>query len=175
MTLLSRLLTVALIAIAGPALAADDSVLPRAGDDIGKYRQVGNWTVYENRTRGSCFISRSDEAGNLVQMGLTEDNLYGYIGIFRKDAEIPEGEEAVAIVVNDNLYVGAAKNVVHGASGNYKGGYILANDRQLRYDLGRADEMVVFPDLPFTVTVNLDRSRDAIFEARECTGKLQSM
>jgi len=173
MTLLSRLLTAAVISIAGPALASDDSVLPRAGDDIGKYRQVGNWTVYENRTRGSCFISRSDEKGNLVQMGLTEDNLYGYIGIFKKDAEIPEGEEAVAIVVNDNLYVGGAKNVVQGASGNYKGGYILADNRQLRLDLERASEMVVFPDLPFTLTVNLDKSRAAIFEARQCTGKLQ--
>jgi hypothetical protein len=86
---------------------------------------------------------------------------------------MPEGDEAVAIAVNGNVYAGSAHNVVGGASGNYKGGYILANNKQLRLDLEQAKEMVVFPDLPFTVTVNLDGMRNAIFEARECTNKLQ--
>lgn len=156
-----------------PAWAADDDVLPAAGDEISQYRNVGNWSVHENRTRKSCFVSQADDKGNLVQLGLTKDNEYGYIGIFKKDADLPEGDEAVAIVVNDKLYVGRATNVVQGASGNYKGGYILANNKQLRLDLEKSKEMVVFPDLPFIVTVNLDDMRNAIFEARECTDKLQ--
>lgn len=173
MKTLTHLIAACALLAGSTAWAADEDVLPLASDDIAKYREAGEWTVFENRTRKSCFISRSDDAGNLVQMGLTRNNLFGYVGIFRKDAEIPEGEEAVAVIVNDNLYVGSAKNVVTGASGNYSGGYILANDRQFRIDLEKSAEMIVFPDMPFSVTVNLGRARDAIFEARECTGKLR--
>jgi len=75
--------------------------------------------------------------------------------------------------VNGNLYVGVSKTVAHGASGGYQGGYVIADDKQLRLDLEQQEEMIVFPDQPFTVTVSLDHVRNAIYEARECTRKLQ--
>ena len=158
---------------ATPAFAADQDVLPVNTDEIAQYRNVGDWGVHENLTRGSCFISRADDAGHLVQIGLTRDNDYGYIGIFQKGIELEEGTNAVAIVVNGNLYVGESKTVAHGASDGYQGGYVIANDKQLRLDLEQQKEMIVFPDQPFTVTVNLDHVRNAIYEARECTRKLQ--
>lgn len=168
--------TLLLLGAVAPALAADQDVLPLNSDEIARYRNVGQWVVHENRTRGSCFISRSDEAGHLVQIGLTRDSDYGYIGIFQKGIELEEGTNAVALLVNNNLYVGESKAVVHGASGDYKGGYVLAtgpSGKQLRRDLETQKEMIVFPDKPYTVTVNLDKVRNAIFEARECTNKLQ--
>lgn len=175
MNKLSQALTAVITLAAAPVLAADKNVLPRSSDEIAKYRNVGEWTVHENRTRGTCFISRADDSGNLVQMGLTKNTEYGYIGIFKKGADVTEEDEMVGVVINDNLYVGSARKLVHGASGDYKGGYIMANDKQVRLDLERASEMVVFPESPYTVTVDLTGGvRNAIYEARQCTRKLQA-
>lgn len=173
MNTVSKIIAVLLLGAATPALAADQDILPLNTDEIAQYRNVGDWVVHQNITRGSCFISRSDDAGHLVQIGLTRDSDYGYIGIFQKGVELEEGTNAVAIVVNGNLYVGESKTVAHGASEGYQGGYVLANDKQLRLDVEQQGEMIVFPDKPFTVTVNLDHVRNAIYEARECTKKLQ--
>jgi len=165
-----------LLGTVAPALAADQDVLPLNSDEIVQYRNVGQWVVHENRTRGSCFISRSDDAGHLVQIGLTKDSDYGYVGIFQKGIELQEGTNAVAILVNDYLYVGESKAVVHGTSGGYDGGYVLAegeNRKQLRRDLEKQKEMIIFPDKPYAVKVNLDHVRNAIFEARACTKELR--
>ena len=170
---ISRAIAAILVLGAAPVLAADEDVLPLETDKIADYRDAGEWMVRENKTRGTCFISRSDAAGNLVQMGLTKNTEYGYIGIFKKDANLTEGDEMVAIVVNGNLYVGKARKLIHGASGDYKGGYILANDKQVRLDLESADEMIVFPESPYTVAVDLKGVRNAIYEARKCTRELQ--
>ena len=108
-------------------------------------------------------------------MGLTKNTEYGYIGIFKKGADVTEEDEMVWVFINDNLYVGSASKLVHGASGDYEGGYIMANNKQVRFDLERASEMVVFPESPYTVTVDLTGGvRNAIYEARECTRKLQA-
>ena len=173
MNKITRTLAAILVFAAAPVLAADEDVMPVNSDEIADYRHVGEWMVRENRTRGTCFISRSDGSGNLVQMGLTKNAAYGYIGIFKKGADVTEHDEMVAIVLNGNLYVGNARKLVHGASGDYKGGYILANDKQVRLDLESASEMVVFPESPFTVTIDLDGVRNAIYEARKCTRELQ--
>jgi len=175
MNKISQALTAIMTLVAAPVLAASEDVLPINTDEIAKYREVGEWTVHENRTRGTCFISRSDASGNLVQMGLTKNTEYGYIGIFKKGVDVTEDDEMVEVFINDTLYVGSAKKLVHGASGDYKGGYILANDKQVRLDLERASEMVVFPESPYTVTVDLTGGvRNAIYEARECTRELQA-
>lgn len=176
MNMITKAIALLLLGAASPAVAADQDVLPLNTDEIAHYRDVGDWVVHENRTRGSCFISRTDEAGHLVQIGLSKDSDYGYIGIFQKGIELEEGTNAVAVLINGNLYVGESKALVQGASGDYQGGYVLAKDdnrKQLRLDLEKQKEMVIFPDKPYMVTVNLDHVRNAIFEARECTAKLQ--
>lgn len=176
MKILTKAIGVLLIGAALPALAADPDVLPLNTDEIAHYRDVGDWVVHENRTRGSCFISRTDDAGHLVQIGLSKDSDYGYIGIFQKGIQLEEGTNAVAVLINGNIYVGESKALVQGASDDYQGGYVIAKDeirKQLRLDLESQSEMIVFPDKPYTVTVNLDHVRNAIFEARECTQKLQ--
>lgn len=173
MTKTNRALAAILMFVAAPALAADEDILPVTTDEIADYRSAGKWMVRENRTRNTCFISRSDASGNLVQMGLTRNAEYGYIGVFKKGIDVTEDDELVAVVLNNNLYVGTAKKLVHGASGDYQGGYILANDKQVRLDLESADEMVVFPESPYTIRVDLSGVRNAIYEARKCTRELQ--
>lgn len=174
MNKISRAFVATLLLVATPALAATEDVLPVSTDEISTYRGAGEWTVRANETRGTCFISRSDDEGYLVQMGFTKNSQYGYVGIFKKGADVGEKDEAVAIAINGNLYIGSVKKLVHGASGGYQGGYVVTNDRQLRLDLESQNEMVIFPESPYTVTVNLKDVRNAIFEARKCTRELQS-
>ncbi len=169
------------IALSIPAIAsateeqtgyAEAEVLPSATDEIGKYRRAGEWTVFENKTRKSCFMTRTDESGGAVQMGLTKSGEYGYIGIFVKGAQVEDEIKEVAIVVNGNVYVGEANPATH-LEGNYQGGYILANNTKLRHDLGKGDELVAFPDAPYSVLVDLKDAGKAIFEVRKCTSELQ--
>ncbi len=166
-------------ALATMAMASDEEaypeaeVLPEASDEIEKYRNAGDWSIYRNMTRGSCFMTRTDDYGGAVQMGLTKDGNYGYVGVFVKGAEVEEGVKDIAIVVNDNIYVGESSSATH-IEGDYQGGYILSNNKQLRLDLEKADEMIAFPDAPYMVTVDLKGSRNAIFEVRKCTEELQS-
>lgn len=172
MNRLFKLIATASFCVATPVLSADEDILPASADEIKLYRNVGNWSVHENLTRKSCFISQADDKGFLVQMGMAKGNEFGYVGIFKKDADIPEGDKAVAILVNDHIYSGQTNNVTHGISGNYVGGYIVANNLDLRYDLKNSDDMIIFPDTDFNLSVSLKDARNAIFEAQECTEKL---
>lgn len=163
-------------ALATPGFAADEEtnaaeVLPVATDTIEEYRRAGDWMVFSNVTRAHCFMTKSDESG-AVQMGVNKDGEYGYVGAFIKGAEIKEGPKAIAISVNGNVYFGESNSAVNLSDG-YNGGYILSNNITLRYDLGKADDMVLFPDAPYSATVNLKDARKAIFEVQECTKKLQ--
>lgn len=168
-------LTFAMIATmaATTAVASDDFVLPTTMDDIETFRNVDGWTVFQDKTRGSCFFSKSNDEGALVQMGLTQDQALGYIGLFSKDAEVEEGMIKVAVILNGNLYTGESKRVASTASG-HQGGYIVGLTEQLRKDLRNSDELVAFPEAPFKYTINLDGVKNAIFETIECMEDLAS-
>ena len=157
--------------VATPLFAGEEAVLPASSDEAEKYRNAGDWTVYKNLTQSSCFAVRAGDT-TAVQLGLTKDKQYGYIGVFVKGAEVSDEEQAVAIVVNDNIYVGEVGPATHLTDG-YQGGYVLANNKDLRLDMERADEMVAFPESVNKVTVDLAKSRAAIYEARKCTDELQ--
>ena len=112
MNKITRTLAAILVFAAAPVLAADEDVMPVNSDEIADYRHVGEWMVRENRTRGTCFISRSDGSGNLVQMGLTKNADYGYIGIFKKGADVTEDDEMVAIVLNGQFFQVVGHNFI---------------------------------------------------------------
>lgn len=165
-------------ALLTPGFASDEAypeaeVLPEASDVVENYRMAGDWAIFANKTRGTCYMERTDDAGGAVQMGLTKSGEYGYIGMFVKGAEVEDEIKDIAISVNGNVYVGEANPATH-LEGGYQGGYILSNNKDLRHDLGKADEMYAFPDAPYMVTVDLKGARNAIFEVRKCTEELQS-
>ncbi|WP_299848814.1 hypothetical protein [uncultured Roseovarius sp.] len=157
--------------IAAPAFAGEESVLPASGDEIEKYRNAGDWTIYKNMTQQSCFTVKAGET-TAVQLGLTKDKQFGYIGVFMKGADVAEENQAVAVAVNDNIYVGEAGSATH-LTDDYKGGYVLANDKQLRLDLEKAAELIAFPESANVVTVDLKGSGNAIYEARKCNDEMQ--
>lgn len=171
-------------ALATSAIASEDEetsdqqgypeaeVLPEASDEIRRYRKAGDWVIYENLTRSTCFMTRNYENGGAVQMGLTKDGKYGYIGVFVKGAEVEEEIEDVTVLVNGNLYTGKGYPAVH-LEGDFQGGYLLANNTRLRYDLGKGEELIAYPDQGYGVTFDLKAAGNAIFEVRKCTEELQ--
>ncbi|WP_127113950.1 hypothetical protein [Shimia sediminis] len=166
-TLLSGAAAAAMICAASVSHAADESILPTAGDTIETYWSAKWWTVFKNTTRQSCFIEWRGET-SAVQAGLTKAQDAGYLGAFLKDVEFPEGEREVAIVLNGNLYVGNATTVSQSLSGGFTGAYIVVNNPRFITDLEEAREFVAFQDTPNTVTVSLKTPRNAIERARIC-------
>lgn len=147
--------------------AADESILPTAGDAVETYWGAKWWTVFKNTTRKSCFIEwRGDTSA--VQAGLTKAQDAGYLGAFLKDAEFPDGEREVTIVLNGNLYTGKATTVSQSLSGGFNGAYITVTNPQFIRDLEEAREFVAFQDTPYTVKVMLKTPANAIERARIC-------
>ena len=149
------------------AFAVDEAVLPTSGDRIEEFWKAAFWTIYKNESRQSCFIEWRGET-SVVQAGLTIFQDAGYLGAFIQGFEPEEGERAIAIVINGNIYTGDVTTVSDPLPGGYKGGYIVVRNPQFVTDLEEAREFVAFPDSPNTVTVSLKTPRNAIARAREC-------
>lgn len=156
-----------MICAASLAHAADEDVLPAAGDTIETYLSAKYWTVFKNSTRQSCFIEWRSE-NSVVQAGLTKAQDAGYLGAFLRDVEPTEGNQDIAIVLNGNLYVGRSTTVAQTLSGGLKGGYIVVDNPNFVKDLEEAREFVAFQGSPYTVTVKLKTPKNAIDRAREC-------
>ena len=158
----------AIVLFAAPATyAADEDVLPTAGDDVETFWTASFWTIYKNNSRQSCFIEWRGET-SVVQAGLTIVQDAYYLGAFVKGFEPEEGQGDIAIVLNGNLYVGDVTTVSRTLSDGFKGGYILVRDEQFVTDLEEAREFVAFPDSPNIVTVTLQTPKNAISRAQEC-------
>lgn len=157
----------AIMIAASAAFAADETVLPTAGDNIETFLSSKYWTVFKNNSRRSCFIEWRGET-SVVQAGLTAFQDAGYLGAFLKDFEPQEGERETAIVLNGKRYVGTATTVSRSLSGGFKGGYIVFDNPNFVRDLEEAREFVAFPESARTVTVKLKTPKNAIQRAREC-------
>ncbi len=162
-------LAIAAIALstASATYAADEAVLPTSDDEIEEFWKAQFWTIYKNNTRQSCFIEWRGET-SVVQAGLTADQDAGYLGAFIQGFEPEEGERAIAILVNGNIYLGDVTTVSDPLPGGYEGGYIVVRNPQFVTDLEEAREFVAYPDSPNTVTVTLKTPRNAIARAEEC-------
>ena len=55
-----------------------------AADTFTNYGQAEGWNVFVDVEKMSCLIEKSDDAGNVVQMGLTTDRSVAYVGVFTK-------------------------------------------------------------------------------------------
>lgn len=160
--------------VAAPAIAEESltDVLPTAGDNIETFRTFGPWAVLKNHTDGNCFASRADDAGNVIQMGVTKDRKYGYLGAFTADHRLAgEGAEIIALV-NGNLYTGEAQGVSANLNEGRTGGYILVNNAHFVRDIEASKEIVFYPDSPYTVKLATKGARNAIYEARKCMDEM---
>ena len=159
-----------IIAIWGScALASDQDVLPTGKDSIEVYRNAAGWTVFKNHTRQSCFFSRSGKGKSIIQMGVTKNQEFGYVGAFVKDAGLESGAKDIAVIVNGNVYRGEPSSV----AGGYRGGYILVNNFAFINDIKASRELIAFPNSPHAVKLSLRGAESALHETRECMRELQ--
>ncbi|PSL21957.1 hypothetical protein [Shimia abyssi] len=166
-TFLSGVAVGAMMLGASMAHAADENVLPTAGDSVETYWSAKYWTVFKNNSRQSCFIEWRSE-NSVVQAGMTKTQNAFYLGAFLKDVEPTEGDNDIAISLNGNVYVGKSTSVSRKLSGGLNGGYIVFDNPQFVRDLEEAREFVAFQGSPYTVTVKLKTPKNAVDRARTC-------
>ena len=135
-----------------------------------KYGEVEGWKIFIDNDKQSCLIEKIDDVSNVVQMGLTTAKDAAYVGVFTKaETEIMAGdEEAVAILLDENLYAGPATGMRGNITEGYSGGYILAKNEQFIDDVARKYTMTVFPEKSYAFVVDLTGTFEAIKLARQC-------
>lgn len=143
-------------------------------DTFQKFGDVEGWNVFIDNEKKSCLIEKSDDAGNVVQMGLTTDRGVAYLGVFTKaKTGIKSGQkEAVLVDIDGNLYVGEATGMRGNITKGYSGGYVLSDDPQFIDDIARKYVMTVWPEEEYTFSVNLEGTFKAIEMVRECNKSL---
>jgi hypothetical protein len=152
---------------ASQALAASD-VLPSMDSTFTEWGEESGWTIYVDEGRGSCLIERMDENANVVQMGLTKDHEFGYLGVFTQNAEVANRKKPIVLSLDGNLYSADAKPKTKNLADGYVGGYFLTNNPGFVEDVMKKYEMIVFPEDSYAFTVSLDGTLKAIEAARKC-------
>jgi hypothetical protein len=165
----------ALIAAASAVLstgiaALAENPVPKASDKLVRYGDVGDWTVYANKTRGDCLIVR-EFGQSSVQMGVTAaDREVGYLGVFTKeDIGLHNGTRTeVSVNIGGNIYSGVATSIQGELKGGYSGGYILTDDPKFKRDVAKKYEMIVFPETKAAFVVDLKGTYKAMTLGRKC-------
>ncbi|MEY8830899.1 hypothetical protein AB9K34_21220 [Sedimentitalea sp. XS_ASV28] len=172
---ISRTVTTACAAfcLSASAALASDGVLPSSDSVFTKWGETEGWTIYKDETRKSCLAERVDEAGNVLQMGLTAEHTLGYIGVFTQaDIGLSEGKEKLLIAIDGDLYEGEAQQKSKHLADGYTGGYVVSSDADFVTDIMKKYEMVVMPEHEGAFIINLDGTYKAIEESRKCNEEI---
>ena len=84
---ITRSAVAAVAALAASVALAEDAKLPAEGDAVYPYGHSGAWYVFADTTGGTCMTEKVDDAGNVVQIGMTKDGEHAYLAVY---ALIPE-------------------------------------------------------------------------------------
>ena len=152
--LVKTVLTTTALAFFATVASASDDVLPKDNAEFEKWGEESGWTIYVDKSRDACLIERVDENSNVVQMGLTKDKDFGYVGVFTQ--------------ADDKAYYGDATAAPKNLAQGYKGGYLLANNPAFVDDIMKRYNMTVMPEDDNAFVVSLDGTLKAIEKAREC-------
>lgn len=161
----------AAIAIGGAAWAEDP--LPQSGDDMSIYKEMDEWTIYADATRGSCLAERVDAMGNALQMGLTKDMSAAYVGVFTPAEVDFKRDDPIMIAVDGTLFEGKAYGVrSKKLAGGQSGGYIITNNPDLIDAIANGTELIAFPEKVGVFAVDLTGTKMAIEDIKACTAGL---
>lgn len=166
-----RILTTGAIILCATLANAADDVLPKDNAEFEEWGKESGWTIYVDKSRDACLIERVDENSNVVQMGLTKDKDFGYLGVFTQ-ADIEFEDDKVHLRLDDKAYVGDATEAPRNLAQGYKGGYLLANNPDFVDDVMKRYNMVVMPESSNSFEVSLDGTFKAIEKARECNASI---
>ena len=165
----ATVLATSCLVLTAPFSWAQESPIPSSGDTFTVYSEVQGWTVYSDSQTGTCLIERADDAGYAVQMGLTKDRQFGYIGVFTQGDLPTKDSDEIIVLIDDKLFTGkvAPLSSMKLASG-YSGGYLLTDNPNFVTAVAEGKQLIGFPDSPVTFTVDLTGTKAAIEAAREC-------
>lgn len=166
-------LATAFLTAMAPGVWAEGSPIPKSGDTFTQYAVVGEWTVFSDSETGTCLVERTDDAGNAMQMGLTKDREFGYLGVFTQ-GEIPDrGSDEIAVAVDGSIFTGTSQRLTSKKlAGGYNGGYFLTNNPNFVKAVEDGQKLVAFPDSPVAFIIDLTGTKAAIASARECNAKI---
>lgn len=135
-----------------------------------KVETVEGWTIWKDHEKKSCMMERLDDAGNVVQMGLTADHSLGYVGVFTQaETDIKKGENTpIEIIVGERYYKGEAQGMRGNLSNDYTGGYFLSASTNLAEDIAKQYVMTVFPNKDYALTIDLTGTLKGMDAARAC-------
>lgn len=168
---LTILSTFSAVAMAGVAWA--ENPIPQSGDDLSVFKQMGEWTVYADATRGSCLAERVDAMGNALQMGLTKDGSAAYVGVFTPAEVDFKRNDPIAIAVDGKIFEGKSHGVrSKKLAGGQSGGYIITNNPDLIDAIANGRKLVAFPEKVGAFEVDLTGTKMAIDEIKACTAGL---
>ena len=138
-------------------------------DTFERYGEVEGWKVFVDKEKKSCLIEAVDDAENVVQMGLTDED-YLYLGVVTKqEVDFENGQaEAIKIVIGDTTYSGHSNTLRGNLSNNYAGGYVYSTSPQFAEDLARQYTAEVFPEKSYAFTIDLTGTLKAMTMGREC-------
>lgn len=165
---------VGMIAVSSAAFSQTaQEVLPLTSDDIEEYRDWKEWAIFRNITRGHCFGTKADESG-VLQIGMTADENFGYVGVFVKQ-DVAEGESTeIAIDVGEETFVGETSGPVGNLGDGWHGGYVLSNNKAFFDAIEENDSMMAFPDQPYALKLNIEGANNAIYEITKCTEEMSN-
>jgi len=169
--LLVGIVSLTALACAGAALA--QSPIPQSGDDMSIYKEMDQWTIYGDASRGSCLAERVDSVGNVMQMGLTKDKSAGYIGVFTMAETDIKKSQPIEIAVDGQIFTGESYGISSKKlEGDYSGGYVMSDSPDFVDAIANGKELVAFPEKTGVFKVDLTGTKAAIEEIRACTAGL---
>lgn len=166
-------IALAIVAATTASSAEETDVLPKQNAEFTKWGEAEGWNIFVDQSRGTCLIERADANGNVVQMGLTKDQKFGYVGVFTQ-ADVKPKDNRVHLLLDDKAYFGDASSAPKKLAEGYKGGYILANNPDFVDDVMKRYTMTVYPDDANSFDVSLDGTFKAIEAARKCNAEQAS-
>ncbi len=151
------------------------SELPGSLDKITFYSTIEGWNLFSDEEREACYVERSDDAGNVVQVGLTKNKKHGYLGVFTlADVKINK-KEKFDLEINGFTFDGKARGMKSKKlQGDYRGAYFVIKDDNMANALMQEGTMTVFPKKKDAFLVNLTGLNAAVEEAKACTGAMSS-
>ncbi|RYH09220.1 hypothetical protein [Tropicimonas sp. IMCC6043] len=169
----TTLIATAMLTVLATSGLAEDSPIPKSGDTFTEYGMVEDWTIYADSGTKTCLVERVDDAGNVMQMGVTKDRDYAYVGIFTQADIDVQKEGAIAIAVDGAIFVGTSDGIKSGKlKDGYSGGYVLTNNPEMVTAIAEGYELVAFPERPVAFVIDLTGTKRAIEEARKCNAEI---
>lgn len=170
---LTKTFVVAAVLACGATIghAKDKNILPKDNAEFVNYGEESGWNIFVDKSQNTCLIERVDENTNVVQMGLTPDKDFGYLGVFTK-ADIEFKDDKVELLMDNKLYYGDTTAAPPNLADGYKGGYLLANNPDFVTDVMERETMIVMPESNFAFEISLAGTKKAIEAARACNASL---